>query len=211
MMVTTHVFTGVAMAAGLVAIVPRFAPVIAGAAIVGGLFPDLDLLGDHRKTLHYPVYYSAATVVAGLVALLFPAPLSVGIAVFFLTAAVHSVMDIFGAGLALRPWLGNSKRAVYDHYSGVWVPPRHWIRYDGAPEDFLLGAALAVPGIYAFDGIVHTIIIGALGISLVYTISRKFIARTTERILEQAPDGLVEKLPDHFLPDEESAETTTSQ
>jgi len=44
-------------------------------------------------------------------------------------AAVHSVADMYGGGLELRPG-GNSDRAVYDHYRGTWIAPRQlvWVR-----------------------------------------------------------------------------------
>ncbi|WP_321170431.1 hypothetical protein [Halobaculum litoreum] len=32
------------------------------------------------------------------------------------------------------------------------APPRRWVRYDGAPEDFLVGVALALPALATLDG-----------------------------------------------------------
>jgi len=75
----------------------------------------------HRKTLHFPVYYSAFAALALFAALAVPSAATVGAALFLLGAAVHSVADMYGGGLELRPWEGNSDRAVYDHYRGTWI------------------------------------------------------------------------------------------
>ena len=88
MMATTHVFGALALAALVAVLVPEFALVVAIAAIVGGFFPDLDLYAGHRKTLHFPVYYSIAALPAAVVAVLVPTPGTVALAIFLL--APHS-------------------------------------------------------------------------------------------------------------------------
>jgi hypothetical protein len=171
---TTHAAMGVTLAAPLVAVAPEFAPVAALAAFVGGVFPDLDLLsGQHRRTLHFPVYYGAAGLVSGVAALVSPNAATVGVAFFLLSAAVHCVADAAGGGLELRPWEATDDRGVYVHPASRWIRPRRWVRYDGAPEDLVLAGAFSVPGLLLFDGTVRTLTVVGLAVSVVYTAVRK--------------------------------------
>jgi len=184
-MATTHAFVGVALAAALATAVPTLAPVVVLAAAVGalagGVFPDLDLVATHRRTLHFPVGYWLVAVPAVAVAAFVPTPATVGAAFFLLSAAVHSSSDVIGGGLETRPWLGTSEKAVYLHVRGRWLAPRQWIRYDGAPEDFAVGAVFAAPALLVFDGQLRLLLGAMLGASLLYTVFRK-------KLVEVAPE-----------------------
>jgi hypothetical protein len=114
MMATTHALAGMALAS----VATLFAPVAVVAAGAGGAVPDLDTPGRHRRTLHYPVYYSLAALGLLAVAFVVPTPATVALAAFVGAAAVHSASDVLGGGLELRPWEGTSDRAVHDHYHG---------------------------------------------------------------------------------------------
>jgi hypothetical protein len=183
MMVTTHAFVGLALASAVVAVAPEFAVAAAVGGAAGGILPDLDLLAAHRKTLHFPVYYSVLAVPAVAVAAVAPSTATVAAALFLVSAAVHSASDAFGGGLELKPWEGTSDRAVFVHPTNTWVRPRRLIRYDGSPEDFALGALISVPALAAFDGTIRTVVVLALVTSLVYTLVRK-------RIVELAPEWM---------------------
>jgi hypothetical protein len=174
MMVTTHVAAGLLLAVPVASAAPQFAVPAATGAVLGGVAPDLDLLvGVHRKSLHFPVYYSALGGLAGVVALLAPSSLSVAVALFFLAGGLHSVSDWFGAGGELRPWERTSDRAVYVHPRQRWLAPRYLVRYDGAPEDLLLTAVLAVPAAVTFDGWLRGLVVGGVALAAVYTLFRK--------------------------------------
>ena len=194
-MATTHALAGVALAVGVSLVVPEAGGVPVAAAALGGVFPDFDLTGDHRKTLHFPVYYSLAALVAGGVAALVTTPETLAVALFLAAAALHSVMDAGGGGLDARPWLGRSNRAVYDHARGRWIAPRRWIRYDGAPEDLLLCVALALPSLAVLDGPGMLGVLAALGISAVYTLLRKPLVRLADRVVPQIPQDVFDRLP----------------
>jgi hypothetical protein len=185
MMATTHAFAGLSLAVALVLAVPTLAPALVLAAAVGalagGVFPDLDLVATHRRTLHFPVGYWLLALPAGAVAAFAPTPASVGAALFLLSAAVHSASDVIGGGLETRPWLGTSDKGVYLHVRKRWLAPRQWIRYDGAPEDFAVGALFAAPGLLVFDGQLRLVLAVMLGASLVYTVFRK-------KLVEVAPE-----------------------
>ncbi|MFC6823970.1 metal-dependent hydrolase [Halopelagius fulvigenes] len=205
MMATTHALAGVVLAVVFAAFFPETAagtvPIPVVAAALGGVFPDFDLYVAHRKTLHFPVYFSMLAAPALAVALLVPTTLTLSVALFFAAAALHSAMDALGGGLELKPWLGTSDRAVYSHYHGRWIPPRRWIRYDGAPEDLAAAVLFAAPTLYAFDGYVQTGVLVALGISAAYVVLRKPMVTAAERIVAALPAGVLAYVPNRFVED----------
>ena len=211
MMATTHALVGVGLAVLAGGVLPGSAagtsllPV--AAAALGGLFPDFDLYSGHRRTLHSPVYFNVAAAVAVVVAAVAPAfapgaaVATASVALFFIAAGVHSAMDAVGGGLELKPWRGESERAVYSHYHARWIRPRRWVRYDGAPEDLLVAVAVAVPIVYAVDGVVETGVLVAVGISAVYVLIRKPMVIVTKAVVDALPERVVERLPARFVDD----------
>lgn len=147
MMATTHAYIGLAVAVASLPVTGKYAPAtsVLVAAFVGGLLPDLDLVTSHRKTLHFPVLYPiAACGLLGLSAVVGSQALFVlGIAVA--SAGLHSLSDVFGGGVGYEPWKEPSSKAVYNHVLDRWHTPRRLVRYSGAPEDFALCAAVAIP------------------------------------------------------------------
>jgi len=202
MMLPTHVLGGMLLAAPLVRVAPELAPIGFVAGFLGGLFPDLDMYVGHRKTLHFPVYYSAFAALALFAALAVPSAATVGAALFLLGAAVHSVADMYGGGLELRPWEGNSDRAVYDHYRGTWIAPRQLVRYDGAVEDLALSIGLSLPLLYLLNGLFQQIVLGTLVVAAVYTMTRRHLAELAAWITPYAPDALLPFLPDRYHDDD---------
>ena len=201
MMATTHVLAGIALASVALFTIPELAPVAVVAAALGGLAPDLDLYLGHRKTLHFPVYLPLLVVPAVLAVALAPSAVTVAAGYFLLAAAVHSMMDAFGGGLELRPWLGTSKRAVYDHFNGRWIAPHRGVRYDGSPEDLALAGVLALPGLLLFEPPVPTVVGAVLAVSAVYTLLRKRMVRVAEWFVGQLPASVLARVPDRFVED----------
>jgi hypothetical protein len=211
MMATTHALVGVAVAVLAGALFPEsavgtsLAPV--GAAALGGFFPDFDLYSGHRRTLHFPVYFNVAAAVAVVAAVVAAAAVpdfalaTASVALFLVAAGVHSAMDAVGGGLELKPWRGESDRAVYSHHHARWIPPRRWVRYDGAPEDLLVAVAFAVPVVYAVDGVVETGVLLAVGVSAVYVVIRKPMVIATQAVVDALPGRVVDRLPARFVED----------
>lgn len=197
-MATTHALAGVALATTTLLFAPEHAPVAVAAAAAGGIFPDLDLSGAHRRHLHYPVYYTVLTVPVVGLALLVPAAATVAVAAFLAAAALHSCTDVLGAGLEREPWCGESDRAVYDHARGRWLPPRRWIPYDGAPEDLALAAVLAILSLYAFGGLVESFVVAALAVSIGYALVRKRLVDVWVEILASLPADVRRRVPEQF-------------
>ncbi|MFC6732935.1 MULTISPECIES: metal-dependent hydrolase [unclassified Haladaptatus] len=201
MMATTHALVGAMLAAVTLFLAPEYTPVAVTAGLLGGVFPDFDLYWGHRQTLHYPVYFSIASFGAAIGALVYPSVWTIALAFFLLAAAAHSVMDIFGGGLELKPWQGISDRAVYDHFRGEWLPPRRWIRYDGAPEDMLLAGAMGLPALWLYDGVLEQVVLVALAVSLAYALVRKPIVYLAERLIPRVPTRYLERVPERFIRD----------
>ncbi|WP_336336569.1 metal-dependent hydrolase [Haloarcula brevis] len=196
MMLPTHALGGMTLALSVAFVAPEFTGVALVAGFLGGVFPDADLYAGHRKSLHYPVYYTAFALLALVVAGLSPSIATVAATCFLAGAAVHSVTDIFGGGLELRPWEATSDRAVYDHYRDQWIEPRRWVRYDGSPADLLVSLTLAVPLLVALGDPLRQVVLGTLTVAVVYTAVRRLLPTLAATIVD---DVLAPHLPDHLL------------
>lgn len=199
MMAPTHAVLAALTAVPLLVVVPELAAIGALAAMLGGILPDLDLYSGHRKTLHYPVYGSLAALVAVPVAAVFPTTGTVVATMVLVGAALHAVTDIAGAGLELRPWEGQSSRAVYNHFHDRWETPMRLVRYDGAPEDVLLAAGATAIITTVFSGPVVAIAVALLGVGVVYAVLRKPLARLAAAVFPRLPPALHPYLPDRYF------------
>jgi len=202
MMLTTHVLAGLALALPVVVIAPEFAVVAPVAGAVGGALPDADMYAGHRRTLHFPVWYSIVSGPALVLALVVPTTATVALALVLVGAAVHCVMDVFGGGLELRPWEGRSDRAVYDHYHDRWIPPRQLIGYDGSPKDLALAAALAVPSLVVLEAPFHALVLALLGISTIYVLLRRRLAALAPVLVARLPVSLRRYVPERYVEDD---------
>jgi len=204
MMLPTHALVGLAIAVPVSFAFPESASLFLFSGFFGGVFPDFDLYVGHRKTLHFPVYYSALSVALLPVAVFAQTPWLVGLTIALVAAAAHSIMDIFGGGLELRPWEARSDRAVYDHFNDHWIAPRRWVRYDGAPEDLLLSLSVAGPLLFVLDGRFLWLVVGALAVSVSYVALRRALATIAETLVEgllkrTLPASLLAYLPARYL------------
>lgn len=203
-MLPTHALGGMALGLAAGAVVPEFAGVALVAGLLGGVVPDLDMYAGHRRTLHFPVYYSVLAIGSLAVAGLAATTATVGVALFLLGAAVHSVSDAFGGGLELRPWRATSDRAVYDHYRDRWIAPRRWVGYDGSPGDLLLSVALSVPLLTALDGVLQGVVVASLVVGGVYTAVRRSLPEIADALVGDLlapvlPDRLLGYVPNRYL------------
>jgi hypothetical protein len=199
MMATTHAYIGLAAAVASLSVTARYAPAtsVLLAAFVGGLVPDLDLVTSHRKTLHFPVLYPvAACVLFGLFAV-FGGQAVFVFGVALASAGLHSLSDILGGGVGSKPWEQSSSKAVYNHVIGRWHRPRRLVRYSGAPEDFALCAAVAIPVVLlpslgsAFRAPLIAILVG----SGLYAVSRRRLPTIAASLRAVLPSTVVYRLP----------------
>ena len=198
MMLPTHALAGMALALPVAAVAPETAGIALLAGLLGGVVPDLDLYAGHRRTLHFPVYYSAGAAVAAVAAAGVAAAVAVAVAVFLAAAARPGVADAFGGGLELRPWRATADRAVYDHFNGRWIAPRRWVRYDGAPEDLLLSATLSAVLWGPVDAAWEPVVAGALCVGVTYAALRRVLPGLVESVVRRLPDPVVGRLPARY-------------
>lgn len=198
MMATTHALVGFCL--GAVAIGFGLPDSLAlSSAVLGSVAPDLDLYYGHRQTLHYPVLFPVAAAVAGILSLLLGGSVALlAVGLFLAAGAVHTWLDVLGGGLELRPWEGNSERAVYDHVSGTWIPPRRWVPYDGAPEDLALAGALAVIVAPFYGGVEQLLLTGLVGVSIAYVLLRRRLATLAPAVTRELPHTLRERVPARY-------------
>jgi hypothetical protein len=206
MMATTHAYLALALAVIWFPVSGEHATptAVLSAAFLGGLFPDLDTVTNHRKTLHFPVYLPVAAC------LVFLSYVAVGYQPLFLlgvvlaAAGLHSVTDVFAGGLGHEPWNDQSERAVFNHFLGRWHAPRRIVRYSGSPEDLGLAAAFAVPVILssatdpAADAALTVVLVG----STVYVAMRRQVPAITRSIRALLPRTVVERMPSVEIEDQ---------
>ncbi|MFC6992444.1 metal-dependent hydrolase [Haladaptatus sp. GCM10025707] len=173
MMTTTHIALGLSLAYGLAALLPDYTTLVLGVAVVASIFPDFDVVFEHRKTLHYPVYFGVAALPLAVLVILAPSQLVVGLFTFLAFAWVHSISDIFGGGAEAHPWEGPSTRAVFLHPADRWIPPTRGVRYDGSPEDLALCILFSIPAFVVATGALFYLLIVNIALSVVYTAIRK--------------------------------------
>lgn len=195
MMLPTHVLVGIAIAAPVLLLAPDVSTFALVGAIVGSVLPDLDMYAGHRRTLHFPSLFPVAAVPAAAVAFAVPTPVTVGVAFALLGAAIHCRMDVYGGGLELRPWEGNSDRAVYDHVARTWIPPRGGLGYDGSPGDFAIAAGIGLPLLFVLEDPFPILVAVALVVAAVYTLLRRHLVNLVPIILGTLPASIRRHVP----------------
>jgi hypothetical protein len=167
----------------------------------GGIFPDVDIVADHRRTLHFPVGYSVLGIGVGLVALAVPSTEALLGFVFVGSAAIHCLSDVLAGSVEAEPWKRTTERAVYNHALGLWHRPRRYVRYSGAPEDFALtlGAGAIVMYAPSTRPVSEALILGIVAVSGVFALARHprtpvtgVAAYTPEMVLARLPRLVVE-------------------
>lgn len=190
MMLPTHVLMGGLISSSMLFIAPEYEFAALTAAVMGSILPDLDMVLSHRKTFHYPFYFTLPAILAVVAAAVYPVEGTVFAAFFLLGAAVHSLSDIFGGDLGTRPWERNDDRGVYHHRNGEWISPRRWIPYDGSPQDFLASFLLAIPLLLLHTGWVEQLVLVTVAVAFVYMLVRKRIVKyqsVFDRIVARVP------------------------
>jgi hypothetical protein len=174
MMGSTHAAMGLSLALPIASHRPEWALPVALAAILGSLLPDLDLfVGEHRRTLHYPVYGWVPALAALGVAASHPTATTAALAVGLAAAALHALADGLGGQTGGRPWEADGSKGVYAHAARTWVRPRRWIRWDGAPEDLAFCTLLAGPSLVVFEGPIRALTVFGLVVAALFVAVRK--------------------------------------
>ncbi len=185
MMATTHVLAGMLLGLAVAPLSPGDATTLVLAGAAGGLAPDLDAFGEHRRDLHFPIIGSlvALTVLAASIPTSSSTLALLG--AFVGAAALHAVSDVLGGGRSLRPWEDGVERAVYSHVHGRWWRPRELIPYDGSAHDLALAAGLGLLTLTLVDvPSLRTLVAVLLVVSTAYALVRRHIPAIVERVHE---------------------------
>lgn len=148
---------------------------------------DLDIfIGQHRKTLHYPVY--AAFIFFATIPLLYiNMDTIVYINSFMLCVSIHAWSDAIGGGLGKYPWKTEENLpTVYNHYAKTWLYKHDFpyrIEYDGSPLDlgiFLLFAGLIFS--LTDSSSINIILFILFIIAFIYTITRRRLVQIEDKL-----------------------------
>ncbi|ELZ96951.1 hypothetical protein C440_04218 [Haloferax mucosum ATCC BAA-1512] len=181
-MAPTHVAMSLAFAAAVAVVAPAAAPLVVVAALVGGVFPDLDMVvGVHRKTLHQPELFAAGTLLFGALAVATRDPTAIAAATGSAAAALHCAADYAGGSSEPNPWEATTDRGIYVRTAGGWVAPRRLAAYDGSPGDLALAAALSIPGFVTLDSGARAVLLVSLVVGVGYTAVRKRVPQLSGR------------------------------
>lgn len=192
MMAPTHVFASLLFSSPLLFISPESAPLIFIAAIIGGFFPDLDLLyGVHRKTLHLPVAYLVLAVVLAIIAFIYTIPFTVGLAALAIGVCSHVFGDLLGAGLEHEPWKQTSDKGVYNHMDGEWIAPTFILGHDGSLKDLLVLLFMApfIAGFYSEVLYIKEFVVVVILLAVVYSVTRKVLPTIEEHLYKNTKIG----------------------
>jgi hypothetical protein len=183
MMTSTHGIIGLCL--GYIAIIlgiplPEYA-LLAG--LIGGIFPDLDLLKNHRKTFHLPVYYPISFLAILSIYLIHNEVVFLYIGLFLLSATIHTLIDVISGGLAPVEFKKTKAFPVYSHYQEKWISHKI-IRYDGSLEDFSTSLIAGFAALYVLNGAFIYITFFLLMISTTYFVFRMRIHRYSLKLLD---------------------------
>lgn len=190
-MFPTHLLFGILVAGVYTIFNPSSQNLLILICVIGSTISDLDLfIGQHRKTLHFPVYSGFLFIIT--LPLIYIVPnfgLYINSCIFCL--GMHSWFDAIGGGLGKRPWDSElNLPTVYNHYSDTWLYKndfKYRIEYDGSPVDLVISLVLAA---YIFTTTdtpyMDEILLFSVFISFVYTVSRKKLIKF-EGVLAQYP------------------------
>lgn len=116
--------------------------------MLGSVIPDLDMIAEHRKTLHRPFQMFAAFSLFLAIFIFYPAHHIALISLFVFSMSLHCFMDVLSNGKTMRPRENPDDRAVYNHISQEWIKPKRLV-LEGSLPDILLTIGVGTALIFA--------------------------------------------------------------
>lgn len=198
MMALTHGLASLTLVAFATPVLSEYAgPPILAAAFLGGVAPDLDLVAEHRKSLHFPVGYTLLVAIFTGWFAVSPSPGVLLAAVTVGAAGLHAWSDVLAGSVEPAPWNPTTEKAVYNHALGRWHRPRRLVRYSGAPEDGLLAVGFAAVALLApaTGPTADAALLWLTALSVVYVIARKRLTDLRSHLAALVPARIVASLP----------------
>lgn len=179
MMTPNHGTAGLLLSLTVMKWHPELVGIVALSAFLGGVLPDVDIKLEHRKTLHYPVYYGILTLIFVVSAVVSNSAVTVVGVYFFGAAALHCYTDYF---VAIEKSSDETDGAgvLYLHPRRKWIGPKEIINYAGSPGDLLVGLLLAVLPLLYYDGLPFGLTILSVSGSIIYFAKRQYSRHKTE-------------------------------
>jgi len=179
MMTPNHATSGLLLALTVTRWHPELLTVVAITAFIGGVVPDFDAKLEHRKTLHYPVYYSILAGLFLLAATVVDAQVLVIGAYFFAAATLHCYTDLF-VDIEKASDEPDGDGIIFVHPVDRWVGPVTLVRYAGSPEDLLIGLLLVVLPLLEYEGVPFALTLIAMAWSVLYFGERQYRRHVTD-------------------------------
>lgn len=189
MMAPTHIIIGLLTIYPLIHSNPELIVPLTISSIIGSVLPDLDILVQHRKTLHFPILSLPFVTISMLLILINPITIYLLLTSFIISFAIHPWVDIISSGLEKRPWEENSTRAAYNHQKQEWIKPKN-LFYDGSITDFsIFTFGIGILFILDYESVIQykILIFSLFCISFIYTISRKHLPILENYLDENIP------------------------
>lgn len=190
MMLPSHIFLALLVIAPITAVSPELGVPLWTATIIGAIMPDLDMvLGQHRKTLHFPSVAILMLPLSISLLLISDSIILSSLAGFSIGFFLHPLIDISSSGLSERPWVETSEKCVYNHTTQSWIRPTRVTGYDGSPKDFAV-LCLAVIAVFPILGDIHLhteLSILAVAIGSLYVLVRKYLFTIEEFLYTRVP------------------------
>ena len=198
-MLPTHALSGMIISLPLFYFKPELAYIGLISGLIGSVFPDSDMYWGHRKTLHYPVYYSVLAFLSLTAFLIYTTPATLAISFFLIGCTIHTLSDILTAGLELKPWKQQSKKAVYNHYSQEWIEPKHIIAYDGSKGDLAILLSLSIPLLFILGPKSKLFVFTMVIIGIIYSLLRKKLPNIGVQLIEYIPSRYMKYVPNRYI------------
>lgn len=191
MMLPSHIFLALLAISPVVVLFPEVGLLLWTATIIGAVLPDFDMvIGQHRKTLHFPSLALFVLPLSFLALLAFPENILISIlSGFSIGFFLHPLIDISSSGLSERPWTETSEKCVYNHRTQSWVSPTRLTDYDGSPKDFAVLFLAVVVVFPLFQEIPLHMELSVLAITTgaIYVMVRKYLFTIEEFLYSQFP------------------------
>jgi hypothetical protein len=165
MMVSTHILAGIAL--GLISfhIWPQNAFLFICVSAAAAVFPDLDVLFEHRRTFHRPLEYTVFCSISAIIAIFYPLLGFLGLFAFG-SLTLYCVLDLFSTD--------GREKALYNHVFGEWVLVRNIVPTRSF-KDALAAFLFSIPAYLYLEESYHISLVFLIGYSLIYPLFKDSI------------------------------------